>query len=97
MWKTLSEVRIADILQFVRDASRDGQAVHVGTDSLQSGSFTQLVTVVVILEGQPEYTQAAQVLSDAAALASVLARRCEELSRILGQTQDPGDSMEWSV
>lgn len=49
MWKTLSEVRIADILQFVRDASRDGQAVHVGTDSLQSRRFTQFVTVVVIL------------------------------------------------
>ena len=31
MWKTLNEVRIADILQFVRDASRDGQSVHVGT------------------------------------------------------------------
>ena len=49
MWKTLNEVRIADILQFVRDASRDGQPVHVGTDSLQSGRFTQFVTVVVIL------------------------------------------------
>ena len=49
MWKTLSEVRIADILQFVRDASRDGQAVHVGTDSQQTGRFTQFVTVVVIL------------------------------------------------
>ena len=49
MWKTLNEVRIPDILQFVRDASRDGQAVHVGTDSLQSGRFTQFVTVVVIL------------------------------------------------
>ena len=49
MWKTLNEVRIADILQFVRDASRDRQAVHVGTDSQQSGRFTQFVTVVVIL------------------------------------------------
>ena len=49
MWKTLSDVRIADILQFVRDASRYGQAVHVGTDSLQSRRFTQFVTVVVIL------------------------------------------------
>ena len=49
MWKTLNEVRIDDILQFVRDASRNGQAVHVGTDSLQSGRFTQFVTVVVIL------------------------------------------------
>ena len=36
MWKTLSEVRIADILQFVRDASRDGQAVHVGTDPVST-------------------------------------------------------------
>src|SRR6266545_4597481 len=49
MWKTLSEDRISDILEFVRNASRDGQAVHVGTDSLQAGRFTQFVTVVVIL------------------------------------------------
>jgi predicted RNase H-related nuclease YkuK (DUF458 family) len=49
MWKTLNEVPISDILQFVRDASRDGQAVHLGTDSLQTGRFTQFVTVVVIL------------------------------------------------
>jgi len=49
MWKTLSEVKIPDIHEFVREASRAGQAVHVGTDSLQSGRFTQFVTVVVIL------------------------------------------------
>ena len=49
MWKTLSEIRIPDILEFVRDASRNGQAVHIGTDSLQTGRFTQFVTVVVIL------------------------------------------------
>jgi predicted RNase H-related nuclease YkuK (DUF458 family) len=49
MWKTLNEVRIPDIVQFVRDASRAGQAVHIGTDSLQSGRHTQFVTVVVIL------------------------------------------------
>lgn len=49
MWKTLSEDRIPDILEFVGNASRDGQAVHVGTDSLQAGRFTQFVTVVVIL------------------------------------------------
>ena len=48
MWKTLNEVRIPDILQFVRDASRDGQAVHIGTDSLQAGRFTQFVTVIYI-------------------------------------------------
>jgi len=49
MWKTLNEVRIADIVQFVREAGRDGQPVHVGTDSLQSGRSTRFVTVVVIL------------------------------------------------
>jgi uncharacterized protein len=49
MWKTLGEDRIPDILEFVTNASRDGQAVHVGTDSLQAGRFTQFVTVVVIL------------------------------------------------
>jgi hypothetical protein len=49
MWKTLNEVKIPDILQFVADASRDGQAVHVGTDSLQTGRLTQFVTVVVVL------------------------------------------------
>src|SRR5262245_66113012 len=49
MWKTLVEERIPDILEFVRNASRNGQAVHVGTDSLQAGRATQFVTVVVIL------------------------------------------------
>ena len=49
MWKTLNEVKILDILQFVCDATKDGQAVHVGTDSLQTGRLTQFVTVVVIL------------------------------------------------
>ncbi len=49
MWKTLNEVKIPDILQFVSDVTNDGQAVHVGTDSLQTGRLTQFVTVVVIL------------------------------------------------
>lgn len=49
MWKTLGETKIPDIVQFVAEASRDGQAVHIGTDSLQSGRATQFVTVVVIL------------------------------------------------
>lgn len=49
MWKTLNEVKIPDVLGFVREGSKDGQAVHIGTDSLQTGRFTQFVTVVVIL------------------------------------------------
>lgn len=49
MWKTLGETKIPDILAFVAEASQGGQAVHVGSDSLQRGRFTHLVTVVVIL------------------------------------------------
>jgi predicted RNase H-related nuclease YkuK (DUF458 family) len=49
MWKTLSEIKIPDIVQFVRDNTQDGQAVHIGTDSQQTGRLTQFVTVVVIL------------------------------------------------
>jgi uncharacterized protein len=49
MWKTLNEVKIPDIMEFVREASKAGQSVHIGTDSLQTGRFTQFVTVVVIL------------------------------------------------
>ncbi len=52
MWKTLTEIRIPDILQFVADASRNGQAVHIGTDSLQTRRLTKFVTVVVILTPQ---------------------------------------------
>lgn len=47
-WRTLSEKRVPDILQFVKEASANGQEVHVGTDSLQTGRFTQFCTVVII-------------------------------------------------
>lgn len=49
MWKALGGLKIPDILRFVAEASRDGQAVHIGTDSLQTGRSTRFVTVVVIL------------------------------------------------
>jgi hypothetical protein len=48
-WKTLNDEPIEDIYEFVRTASASGQAVHIGTDSLQTGRYTQFVTVVVIL------------------------------------------------
>ena len=48
-WKTLREVGIPDIREFVQEAAANGQAVHVGTDSLQTGRLTQFVTVVVVL------------------------------------------------
>ena len=49
MWKTLGEIKIPNIQQFVAAASKDGQAVHIGTDSMQTSRVTQFVTVVVIL------------------------------------------------
>lgn len=48
-WRTLSETPIPDIQQFVRDAAAAGQDVHLGTDSLQTGRFTQFCTVVAVL------------------------------------------------
>ena len=48
-WRTLTGVPIADVVDFVRENARDGQAVHVGTDSLQLARHTRFVTVVAIL------------------------------------------------
>ena len=47
-WTTLSGERVEDILQWIELSTQRGQIVHVGTDSLQTGRFTQFVTVVVI-------------------------------------------------
>ena len=48
-WKSLSGGRIEDIHTFAKDVTRLGQELHVGTDSLQTGRFTQFVTVLVVL------------------------------------------------
>lgn len=48
-WKTLEGKPIPDVVQWVKESTRHGQIVHVGTDSLQTGRYTQFVTVVVIL------------------------------------------------
>ena len=48
-WRTLSEIPVPDIHAFIREASALGQAVHIGTDSLQTGRFTQFCTVVAVL------------------------------------------------
>lgn len=47
-WRTIKEQKIPDILEFVKAATTQGQEVHVGTDSLQTGRFTQFCTVVII-------------------------------------------------
>lgn len=48
-WRTLTGVAVADVVAFVRENARDGQAVHVGTDSLQLARHTRFVTVGAIL------------------------------------------------
>ena len=50
MWKTLSEVDIPDILHFVEAAAKDGQLVHIGTDSLQHSKYTSFTSVIAILK-----------------------------------------------
>ena len=60
-WKTLEGGPIDDIVQWVKESTSRGQIVHVGTDSLQTGRWTQFVTVVVILNppkgGRVAYTR----------------------------------------
>lgn len=48
-WRTISEQKIPDIVEFVKEAAAKGEIVHIGTDSLQTGRFTQFVTVVAVL------------------------------------------------
>jgi predicted RNase H-related nuclease YkuK (DUF458 family) len=46
-WKALSGAKIDDLAVMVREATKAGQELHVGCDSLQTGRFTQFVVVVV--------------------------------------------------
>ena len=48
-WKTIKNEAINDIKAFIAKAAAGGQEVYIGTDSLQSGRYTQFVTVVAIL------------------------------------------------
>lgn len=60
-WKTVSGVPVESIEEYVSAASTSGQAVHIGTDSLQTGKYTQYVTVVAVLTphhgGRAAYTR----------------------------------------
>ena len=60
-WKTVSGVIVPSIERYVAEASATGQAVHIGTDSLQCGRETQFVTVVAVLTphhgGRAAYSQ----------------------------------------
>jgi uncharacterized protein len=60
MWKTVSGKPV-EILEYVAEAAKSGQTVHIGTDSLQRGRETQFVTVVAVLTahqgGRAAYTR----------------------------------------
>jgi predicted RNase H-related nuclease YkuK (DUF458 family) len=47
-WKTLSNLPVPSIKEWVRDSTAVGQEVHVGTDSQVIGYYVEFVTVVVI-------------------------------------------------
>jgi predicted RNase H-related nuclease YkuK (DUF458 family) len=61
VWKTVSGLPVPSIRDYVSEATADGRAVHVGTDSLQCGRDTQFVTVVAVLTphhgGRAAYTR----------------------------------------
>ena len=48
-WRTLTGVPVEGVVDFVRENACGGQAVHLGTDSLQLARHTRFVTVVAIL------------------------------------------------
>jgi len=48
-WKTITGEPVQNILAFIEAETREGQVVHIGTDSLQTGRYTQFVTIVAIL------------------------------------------------
>jgi predicted RNase H-related nuclease YkuK (DUF458 family) len=60
-WRTIIDVDIPDIEQFVAEGIRQWASCHIGTDSLQTGRYTQFVTVVAVLTptkgGRAAYTR----------------------------------------
>lgn len=48
-WKTLGGDNIEDIVAFMQSPEMLQRIVHIGTDSLQTGRWTQFVTVLVVL------------------------------------------------
>ena len=79
-WKTLTGEPIESISDFVAEASRNGQPVHVGTDSLQSGRYSQFVTVVVVLN-PPKGGRVAYVRETVPRISSLRQRLMEEVWR----------------
>lgn len=49
MWRTIKDEKVPDLKAFLEEATKQGQLVHIGTDSLQTGKYTQFCTVIAIL------------------------------------------------
>jgi predicted RNase H-related nuclease YkuK (DUF458 family) len=79
-WLTLSEQVVPDIVEFVAQAARNGEIVHVGTDSLQTGRYTQFVTVVAVLN-PPKGGRAAYVREVVPRITSLRERLWSEVWR----------------
>lgn len=61
-WKTINEEKVENIVDVVRSTlSNSEREVHIGTDSQQSGKFTEYVTIIVLVEkgrgGRAFYTR----------------------------------------
>jgi predicted RNase H-related nuclease YkuK (DUF458 family) len=98
-WKTLSGDRLDSINDFVMDcvkANGGEKIVHVGTDSLQTGRFTQFVTVLVILTpmkgGRVAYTR--EVVPR---ITSLRERLNKEVWKSLGVAMDLPDSLDLTI
>lgn len=48
-WRTLNDQKITSIHQWIAETAEPDKPVHIGTDSLQTGKYTQFVTVVAVL------------------------------------------------
>lgn len=79
-WRTLSEQVVPDIVEFVAQAAKNGEIVHVGTDSLQTGRYTQFVTVVAVLN-PPKGGRAAYVREVVPRITSLRERLWSEVWR----------------
>ena len=61
-WKTIEGQKIENLVDVFKELMKDGEReIHIGSDSQQTGKYTEFVTVVVILEqgkgGRAFYTR----------------------------------------
>lgn len=61
-WKTIDGKPVTDILSLIKETLATGtREIHIGSDSQQSGQFTEYVSVIVLLEkgkgGRAFYSQ----------------------------------------